>query len=181
MMDVTEQMGESEKAVYEKFRLRYPFRIVDFINALNIKVFARAMNDNQSGRIVKEGDDYKIFFNQDYPLTTIRFTLAYGLGYYFYNQEHLVCYKGFSFFNGQPARSFWSFLFRKKKAPRNPILEMMNIRANQFAEELLMPEKQFIEAWQQSSSPEEVALAFDVSVGAVKKRAYSLPGTMKQW
>ena len=174
-MDVTEQMDESEKAVYEKFRLRYPFRIVDFINALNIKVFAETMDDSQSGAIVKEGDDYKIFFNQNHPITRIRFTLAHELGHYVYDKAYLTDHQTITDSSHQSTRSF---LFRKQITPSDPTLRRMDIRANQFAEELLMPEKQFIEAWQQSSSSEDVALAFDVSVGAVKKRAYSLLGVM---
>ena len=174
-MDVTEQMDESEKAVYEKFRLRYPFRIVDFINALNIKVFAETMDDSQSGAIVKEGDDYKIFFNQNHPITRIRFTLAHELGHYVYDKAYLTDHQTITDSSHQSTRSF---LFRKQITPSDPTLRRMDIRANQFAAELLMPENQFVETWHQSNSPEDVALAFNVSVDAVKARAHYLLGVI---
>ena len=41
-----------------------------------------------------------------------------------------------------------------------------------------MPENQFVETWHQSNSPEDVALAFNVSVDAVKARAHYLLGVI---
>ena len=51
-----------------------------------------------------------------------------------------------------------------------------DINANQFAAELLMPEKKFIEIWQRKTTPEQVAKFFGVSVDAVKIRASVLLG-----
>lgn len=55
-------------------------------------------------------------------------------------------------------------------------MRMMDIKANEFAFELLMPEDKFIEIWNKKTTPEEVAKFFGVTVDAVKIRAYSLLG-----
>ncbi len=52
----------------------------------------------------------------------------------------------------------------------------MDVRANEFAMALLMPEDKFIEVWIHKTTPEQVAKFFNVSVDAVKIRASMLLG-----
>jgi len=55
-------------------------------------------------------------------------------------------------------------------------MRAMDINANQFAAELLMPEKKFIEIWKKETISGQVAKFFGVSVEAVKIRASVLLG-----
>lgn len=55
-------------------------------------------------------------------------------------------------------------------------MRKMDVEANRFAFELLMPEEKFIEIWNKETTPEQVAKFFGVSSDAAKIRAFVLLG-----
>ncbi len=173
IFDITEKMSFYEKEIYGKYCLEYPFRIVDFLNELKINVFAEDMGPNESGAIVKDEDNYSIFFNERHPSTRIRFTLAHELGHYLFDKDYLANHKTITDSSKQSDK-IW--LFRKNCQLDNPEMRKMDIRANQFAAELLMPQDKFIEVWYEKTSPSDVANFFNVSLDATKIRATILLG-----
>jgi len=68
-----------------------------------------------------------------------------------------------------------AFFFKETPCLNQDMIER-DKRANEFAFELLMPQEKFIEVWNKSISPEEVAKFFGVSTDAAKIRASVLLG-----
>jgi len=173
-VDITKNMNSSEKEIFKKYQSNFPFRVVDFINELKIKIYSKAM-DNVSGAICKENNEFVIYVNEKHPATRLRFTLAHELGHYFYDREFLEKTGTIEDSTKQLAPSF---LYRKECLPDDPEMRKRDVKANQFAAQLLMPEEKFIEVWHNENSPEEVAKFFNVSVDAIKIRAASVLGVM---
>lgn len=173
MVNVTEKMSEEEKRIYELYRDNFPFPIVEYMNEIGLKVFADKLPDHTSGAITKCDDGYAVIVNSLHSPRRMRFTLAHELGHYFNDKDYLDC-KG-EITDSSKQSSKW--LYRNKyEAASDPQMRIKDIKANQFAAELLMPEEAFIKKWRECSSPEEVADYFSVSVDAARMRANALLG-----
>jgi len=173
MSNITEKMNPEQKEIYDKYKNEFPFKIVEFINELGIKVFAENLPSNHSGYIEKKNNEYHIHVNEAHSSTRIRFTLAHELGHFFYDGSYLDQHQAIIDSSKQAEKK----LFRHGNISLdNPDMREMDVRANKFAAELLMPEKKFIEIWHTEYSPERVALFFNVSVEATKIRAANLIG-----
>lgn len=172
--NVQEKMTDKQKEIYGKYNKTFPFKVVDFINELGIKVVAAEMQSYVSGAIVAEKDEqYKIYVNDSHPASRIRFTLAHELGHYFNDKDYLND-KGEII---DPSKqSHDKILWRKDVPVIDEAMRIKDIKANQFAAELLMPQDKFIEVWNNNTSPEAVAKFFNVSKEAVQIRAAALLG-----
>ena len=89
MVMITERMTDNQKDIYEKYKNTFPFKIVEFINELGIKVMASDMPNNISGSIAKMGETFTIYINNSHPSTRLRFTLAHELGHFFNDSDYL--------------------------------------------------------------------------------------------
>ena len=171
--DIQEKMSSTQKEIYCKYMDNFPFKIIEFINELGIKVTAAKMDSSFSGAICNEEGEYRIYINDSHSPTRLRFTLAHELGHYFYDRPYLDSNAEITEPSKQAIRPV---LFRKDGPDIDPEMRKMDINANQFAAQLLMPEIKFIEIWNQKTTPEQVADFFGVSVEAVKIRASVLLG-----
>lgn len=170
---IEEKMTDKEKVIYSKYQDSFPLRIVEFINDLGIEVIASEMKNDISGVICKENDKFYILINDLHPLTRIRFTLAHELGHYFNDRDYLDSNKEIV----DPIKQNSQTLLYRTNIPNNDYnMRRMDIAANQFAANILMPELKFLEIWRENYHPENVAKFFGVSIEAVKIRAATLLG-----
>ena len=172
-VDVTENMNHDERTIFEQYAGSFPFPVVDFANALGLKVFVDKMPSHQSGAISKNDGDYVVCLNEDHPTSRMRFTLAHELSHYFNDRSYLEEKRKIVDSSTQSQRKW---LFRQNGSQDDLKLREMDVKANQFAAELLMPQRQFIEVWHEKISPRDVASFFNVSLDAVKVRAAILLG-----
>lgn len=172
MTDITTNMSESEKTIYEKYRNTFPFPVVDFANEIGIEVFTKDMSDFISGAITKEGNQYQILLNSNHSENRMRFTLAHELAHYFNDKDYLES-------NGEikdESKHSKKWLFRSETCKHDSDMYKRDVEANRWAAELLMPQQTFIHKWKNSTNAEEVAEYFMVSSDAVKVRAAVLLG-----
>lgn len=172
MLDILKVMNEEQRNIYTKYKDEFPFKIVEFINDLGIHIFTSDMDNNISGSISKEDNRYIIYINDSHPPTRLKFTLAHELGHYFYDKDYLDRKQIID----PSKQAISNILWRKNIKPIDQNMREKDIKANQFAAELLMPEIKFIEIWTQETSPEKVAKFFGVSLEATKIRASTLLG-----
>lgn len=169
---ITAEMDASQIEIYDTYKNIFPFKIVEFINELGIKVIAAEMPSYVSGAIRKEEDKYVIYINDSHSITRQRFTLAHELGHFFNDKNYLESNEIID----PLKQSQHKILLRIDTLPIDPVMKEMDIKANQFAADILMPEEKFIEVWNKKTTPEEVAKFFKVSVEATKIRAFTLLG-----
>lgn len=161
---ITDKMNDDQKKIYGKYKNTFPFKIVEFINELGIKVIASDMSNNISGSITKMGETFTIYINNSHASTRLRFTLAHELGHYFNDREYLES-------NNQIQD-----LSKQANPNIDCSMQKMDVEANKFAANLLMPEEKFKEIWNLKNTPEKVANFFGVTIEAVKIRASVLLG-----
>lgn len=170
---ITDKMNDLEKGVYAKYVHTFPFPVVEFADEIGLKLFTDSdMPQSQSGVIQCEGGECKVVLNANMSINRLRFTLAHELGHYFNDRDYLQN-------NGEiieETKQSTRKLFRNDTPHNDPIMRRMDIEANKFAADLLMPEVEFIKKWQESTSPQQVADYFGVSVDSVRVRASYLLG-----
>lgn len=172
MSDITEKMDDKQKEIYKKYKNEFPFKIVEFINELGIGVATAEMPPYVSGAVRKEGKIYRIYINKSHAITRQRFTLAHELGHFFNDKNYLESNEIID-----PLKKLqYEILFRKYSTYVDPVMKEMDVKANQFAADILMPEEKFIEIWKKEISPEKVAKFFKISVEATQIRAFTLLG-----
>ena len=138
--------------------LSVPVNIERLIRELNINIVKEDMEYGMSGYIEKRADGWKIGINKYDSLARKRFTLAHELGHYILHRDRII-----------DTRHEDYILLRDNEF--TPIER----EANEFAAELLMPEKHFREYIQKGITKfKDLADKFDVSVSAIKYRAYKL-------
>lgn len=137
-----------------------PIDPVTIARALGVEVLEGQMPDSVSGAIIKEaGDDATIFIEQSDSDNRKRFTVAHELGHYVSKADEgdedfeYVDYRGALAASGTNAEEIF---------------------ANQFAAELLMPEKEVRKAWREHNSVSVLALDFGVSSDAMSFRLKNL-------
>jgi Zn-dependent peptidase ImmA (M78 family) len=165
---ITDKMSDSQKQIYDRYRNNFPFKIVEFINELGIKVIASDMPSNISGSISKTGESFTIYINNSHASTRLRFTLAHELGHYFNDQEYLQSNNHIRDLSKQATSKI---LYRKESPDIDYAMQKMDVEANKFAADLLTPQEIFKKIWNIEDTPEKVANYFGVSVEAVKIRA----------
>lgn len=170
---ITDKMNDDQKKIYGKYKNTFPFKIVEFINELGIKVIASDMSNNISGSITKMGETFTIYINNSHASTRLRFTLAHELGHYFNDREYLESNNQIQDLSKQATPKF---LYREASPNIDCSMQKMDVEANKFAANLLMPEEKFKEIWNLEDTPEKVANFFGVTIEAVKIRASVLLG-----
>lgn len=177
-MSITDNMNKEEKQIYNKYKNTFPFPLVKFANDLGVDVFlSDSLHSEISGSICKKDDKFLIIINNSHSPSRKRFTLAHELGHYFNDRDYL---NNSGEIVDSTKQSTRKFLFRKSTPEIDKNMIAMDIKANKFAAELLMPKEVFIKKWQESNSPQQVANFFAVSIEAVNIRAYRLLGEIVQ-
>ena len=156
--NITEKMTEEEKAIYDNHKSNIPFEIISFAKELNIEVFLDDdLEDYISGFITYENGAHYIVLNNKHSEVRNRFTIAYQLGRFFYDKECLIE-------NTIPTRI--EYQVRENKF------------ATEFANELLVPEKEFSKIYVQYANKEveEIAKYFKVPCTVIEKRRNQIFG-----
>lgn len=172
MFNIMKKMSEEQKEIYNKYKYEFPFKIVEFINELGIIVTKAQMPSYISGAIRKEKDVYRIYINDSHASTRLRFTLAHELGHYFCDRDYLNSNEIIDLSKSERDKT----LFRKDIFDESPEMREMDINANRFAAELLMPEDEFMDQWIRETPIQKIAEFFKVSETAVMIRASNLTG-----
>lgn len=133
---------------------------------LGLKHFDGKYEDNISGAIIKEGDEYNIYVNRNHPITRKRFTIAHEIGHYI------------SFLEGSYSKAeleenggFEDYAISYRKDGKTSEAEQ---EANLIAAEMLMPQEKVQELIYQGISPERMAELFFVSPSAMTLRLVKL-------
>jgi Zn-dependent peptidase ImmA (M78 family) len=174
MVNVSNNMADLEKAIYEKYRNAFPFPVFEYANEIGITVYAdSSMPSMVSGAISQDNGKYEIILNAKHSLNRMRFTLAHELSHYFNDKEYLSSVGEIQDSSKQACKKW---LFRDDGTCSDREMRGRDVYANQFAAELLMPEEVFVEKWQECTSVEQVAEYFGVSADAARIRASVLLG-----
>ena len=185
MIDMREVITAPEEwEIYEKYRDKFPFPVVEFARDLGIKVVStRDFPDHISGAIRMKDGEYVIYVNGQHYATRQRFTIAHELGHYFEDREYLAG-EGEIFEYIKKDNS----LFRRDDREPDANMIKMDIRANKVAAELLMPAKKIQEVWSSESKVwvneydliMTIAEFFDVSLTATTNRISNVLGKICQ-
>lgn len=156
-----------------------PLPVVAIARDLGLEVFETPkLEDNQSGAIQKEGDQYVIYINDRHPATRKRFTIAHEIAHYILHKDKLdqgdihVDEIAQPFNNGENRVRLLQRAHRVLTAEER----VMETEANKLAAEILMPESLFRAAYEKTNSIEEVAKLFGVSQAAAVIQAKILFG-----
>ncbi|MBT3418802.1 MAG: ImmA/IrrE family metallo-endopeptidase [Candidatus Magasanikbacteria bacterium] len=164
------QLPEHVRSLFEG---QFPVPVVDIATALDIKMYTTDdLSPSQSGVIVKEQEDYTIVVNETHSPERIRFTVAHEIGHFLMHKDILDEQRSFISDIKQPA-----FLHDAEGAMhrahdhRLPSKDRtLELEANKFAADLLMPKEQFTKVWDVSNTIDEVAAFFNVSISAATVR-----------
>lgn len=148
----------------------FPRNIVSICNQLGITVQETSQfPDNISGMIFKGNGKYFILVNKFHSIGRKSFTIAHELGHFMLHKKlldensELVSYIKSNDKNCPALARGLDYNIREKEA-------------NQFAADILMPEREFLAKCESANSIEEVAAYFGVSVQAASIRANNLGG-----
>ena len=146
-----------------EFRGVYPVPLGSICEKLGVDFCSEEMSDDLSGLISYEDGKYSLKVNDAHSILRKRFTVAHELGHYLLHQDIL--------------KKEGKILERSvKKTPTEIDGVKREREANEFAAELLMPEKHFIERYRefQYAVLEQLSEYFAVSVAAVRVRLLNL-------
>ena len=148
----------------------FPRNIVAICNELGITVQETGQFSNEiSGMIFKEDGKYFILVNKNHSIGRKSFTIAHELGHYCLHKDLL----------DENSQLVSYIKIRNTDCPalaRGLSYNCLEMEANAFAAELLMPEKEFLSKCEIANSIEEVAEHFGVSVQAATIRANKVGG-----
>lgn len=138
---------------------RFPVPVVEIAKQLGIQVFADdSYRTDGSGHIQVSGERVDIIVNNKQPPERKRFTIAHEIAHMVFDKAYLEEHK---------------ILDRDGHAP-DTSYRNREIKANDFAANLLMPESNFLEQWLALEELEKIADYFSVSKEAAKFRAINL-------
>lgn len=133
-----------------------PIDLKSIVKLFGIKLKTRSLDDEISGYLAREDDGWIIVVNSLHHPKRQRFTLAHELAHYALHRQT-------------------QDKFIDKKLFRNGDSNPMEVEANRFAAELLMPDEDFRNYVEHHSSKvEDLADRFEVSALAVRVRAKEL-------
>lgn len=164
---MADTISERVEELLVEFRVRRPPVPVDKIaRGLNLQVCSLPAEDDISGAIIRKGDQVIIAVNPAHHLNRRRFTIAHELGHYF-------LHKGLGEHVDENFRVAW------RNADSSKAVNWVEIQANRFAAELLMPAR-FLERDLNSLSTIDkrtvalLAARYTVSAEAMKIRLSQL-------
>jgi Zn-dependent peptidase ImmA (M78 family) len=118
-----------------------------------------SMEDDFCGKIFLSNDQkYYIHVNESHAPTRKRFTVAHELGHYCYDKELLDS----------------AGMILERNNNYSPVVNEIEVKANQFAAELLMPQKHFLKQYSDLKTVDLLAKYFFVSELAIKIRLINL-------
>lgn len=132
-----------------------PLDVQELLSVLGIKLISTPMSDDISGvlSLADNGKDWVVKVNALHHPNRQRFTIAHEIAHFSRHRFQQVEFKDLNFF-------------------RNGETNSMEVEANRFASELLMPEQAFRDKVRMfSGSIEAIAQYFKVSTLAVRVRA----------
>ena len=53
MLNIAQFLNETDKIIYEKYKNKIPFQVVEFANEVGLEVFEDKLADNVSGKLEK--------------------------------------------------------------------------------------------------------------------------------
>jgi len=167
-----EQVKTKYKGVHKK-------PVVSMARDAGIEVYDTPdLTAEESGSISLENGQFVIYVNENHPMTRRRFTIAHELGHFAHDQDFLQQKKEIVSPTWQPMGETNNKSGKKMNRKDGVLLDndmrSRETRANRFAADLLMPEDEFRQVWQEKNSIEEVAEEFGVSVPAATFRALNL-------
>jgi Zn-dependent peptidase ImmA (M78 family) len=138
----------------------FPRPLARICNKLNIQAYlVDNLQDDESGKIMREEDKFVIYINSKHPAARSKFTIAHELGHYIRHKD-LLAQTG-------------AFLERRSNMNEEELKK--EAEANDFAAQLLMPELKFIEIYNKNSGKLlEIANFFGVSLDAAYYRGLNL-------
>ena len=151
---------DNEKNIYLIYSANpYPFDVISFGAALGLDIRESGeLPCNISGFIKRENDKIVICVNSDHHEHRKRFTIAHELGHYFLHNEDLN-------------KGIVDNILKREEGDGT----QKEKDANDFAANLLMPDKLFRELWlSKDCNIRAIATMFFVSESAVLMRAKSL-------
>lgn len=158
---LTSQSRTPEELIDELKALSYapfPIDLEAIYKLYNIEIIYEAMDKEISGILEKRRSGWIVFVNQWHHLHRQRFTLAHELAHFFLHRNIMQKFTDVSYFSRT-----------------NEKRSKMEIEADQFAANLLMPKEIFIEQIESgNNSISNLSDIFKVSMLAVKFRAKNL-------
>jgi Zn-dependent peptidase ImmA (M78 family) len=118
---------EAAREILNRFGSKVPVEVEAIVEAHGISIFVEDVEVSISGMLVIKGERAHLILNQLHPIGRMRFTLAHELGHYLLHRDKA------SVFIDETA-----LFYRGARAKQG--VDPMEIEANAFAAELLMPE-----------------------------------------
>lgn len=167
MLNMTQFMSESDKVIYEKYKNKIPFQVVEFANEVGLEVFEDKLAENISGKIdKKENGKFACYVNEKNSPTRQVFTIAHELGHYFRHRSFFETNSTLE----EPLISMYN-TFQKDRNHYSEEEKKRESEANEFAAELLMPEVIVKQKWHElNQSLTRMAKYFNVSEMAMAFR-----------
>lgn len=165
------------KDIIEKYQDVLPVPVIDIAQDLGLRMYTTPdFDDAQSGSITNVDGEFTIYVNRDHNKERKRFTIGHEIGHFLLHKDKLMPNTEHVDTVKQPLVE--QTLFRHKHAHQTLSDEeiQMEIEANRFAADILMPEEEFIAAFERLDSIEEVAKLFGVSDVAATIRANNVLG-----
>lgn len=143
---------DAEWLLREHWDGTFPVDPVAIAEELGIEVIFGTLREGTSGAIIAEGEDVQILISEDDPMGRQTFTCAHELGHY---QER------------RRARDP-EYSFEDTRRPGE--YDLHEFYADEFAGNLLMPERRFLDVYAHNIDERTLAAYFAVSPTAVRKR-----------
>lgn len=163
--------------IRQKYLKQLPVPIIAIAHDLGLRVFeSENFRETESGSIKKENSDFHIYVNEADPPARKRFTIAHEIAHFLLHRNYLKDIKEHVDEVKLPIGN--GSLNRAKVSLQSQSQKKLEIEANKFAAELLMPEAAFKNAWDKANQIDDVAETFDVSPSAASFRAKELFGAI---
>ena len=153
----TDGVPDPQSILEESKKMSYPLDIEALIKDHQIKILKEDMDYDISGYIEKRGKNWMIGINKYHSRKRQRFTMAHELAHYILHRSHIGI------------KHEDMVLFRNNEV--NPI----EVEANNFASELLIPRAEFKKHIDSGITKiSDLSEKFDVSISAIRYKAYKM-------
>jgi Zn-dependent peptidase ImmA (M78 family) len=157
--------------VFDKHTNTFPVPLGSIAEELGIQIIStEELDEDLSGSISKEGENYLIYVNAGHNPLRQRFTIAHELVHYkqhrdYLNDEHEI-------------KNLSKKVLNRPTGGASLVVDETERRyeyeADQGAADILMPQIEFTRKFNQSGTIEEIVSHFGVSPAAINVRAYKL-------
>ena len=167
MLNIAQFLNETDKIIYEKYKNKIPFQVVEFANEVGLEVFEDKLADNVSGKLEKKSNGkFVCYVNEKDSPTRQIFTMAHELGHYFRHKKFFETNSTLE----EPLNPLYN-TFQRDGTHYSEDEKTREREANEFAAELLMPEVVVKQKWHElSQSLSRMAKYFNVSEMAMAFR-----------